>query len=157
MKFTLQGKSLLELKEEYGVGGSGFQSFWWKGEPFAQERSEAGEYEILLETPYFTDLTFEEQKKQVPKGYKIAHAAIIAEALLTHYKNTGEKLMSVWWGRTNVLGAHGSQVDVGRFRPGGLNVSFDWGSVADPRVGLSVARKLSKKLATQENCGLTEL
>lgn len=69
MKHNYSGKSLKELKEEYGVGSSGFfyEQDWYEKEPFWNDKPEAGEYEINLETKQFLKLTYEEQKEKLQK------------------------------------------------------------------------------------------
>lgn len=65
-----------------------------------------------------------------------------AEALFTHYKNTGERLMPNWYTRTSVVVSYGLRVDVGRFDERGLVVDLWVGGPGDS-VGVSSSRKLS--------------
>ena len=45
MKYNYTGKSLLEIREEYGLGSSGFwDNTWWHTESFATEKPPVGMY-----------------------------------------------------------------------------------------------------------------
>lgn len=121
-KFTITGKSLLELREEFGIGKNGFyDQDWYLNEPFAKEKPESGIYEIDFDGK-FGKMAWDEQEKKIPKGWQRAHEAIIIEAVLTHYKETGERLLEDWYHWGPSLGSYGKRVIVGCFDSGGLYV-----------------------------------
>lgn len=153
LKLQTQGKSLKELLKEYGEGESGFYSQdWYKTEKFFTEKPEAGEYEIILRDDF--NKTYKEQIQKLPKSQEVAHPALVAEAVLKHFKETGEKLLENWSVRTNKMDSNGLHVDVGYFDRIGLHVYFWWDDVRDDYVGLAASRKLrslkSRKLETLE-------
>lgn len=145
MKFTITGKSLKELYEEYGVDASGFYSKnpWWMNEKFAQEKPEPGDYEISTEKA-LTNLTYKKQEQQLPDGFSFPHPAVIAEAILSHYKKTGIRILEDWYTRTSSIVSFGDHVDVGHFHADGLHVSSSWDDYRSDSVGVSAARKFSE-------------
>ena len=140
MKFTITGKSLNELYQEYGQGLGGFYSQWWEKRSFADEKPEAGIYELDL-SDKLKNLTLDEQKAKLEKGCEVAHPAIVAEAILSHYKKTSERLCKDYCLRTKSVDSDSSWVNVGLFDSDGLDVNYYWG---DYRYGsgVSSARKL---------------
>ena len=90
-------------------------------EAYAKEKTQPGIYEISFARK-LTNLTFEEQKKKIPKGFNFTHPAILCEAIMSHYKETGERLLEDWYSRTDILSSHGFLVDVGDFDSDGVLV-----------------------------------
>lgn len=136
------GKSLKELREEFGTGSSGFYNQdWYKKESLYTEKAKAGTYEIVVEKQ-LENLTYEEQKKKLKKGWNIPHPAVLAEAILMHYKKTGERLLKDWYSRTRSTDSDGYRVSVGYFDSGGLSVGSGWGGSRFDHVGVSASRKL---------------
>lgn len=139
------GKNLLELKDKFGVGSSGFyDSDWWLKEGFASETPPQGKYEIDL-GENLVNLTLDEQVKKLKNGFEPIHPAILVEFILTDYRNTGRKLLEYNYTRTSSLGSHGRRVPVGDFDDSGLYIAH-W----DDRrrsMGLAASRS-SKKLET---------
>lgn len=142
IKFTCTGKSLNELYETYGKGSRGFYSHWWKGEKFADDRPEAGEYEIDIERKSLCGMTFSEQAGALHLGFSVPHPAVVVEALLSHYKETGECLMSDWYSRTSLLDSGGYRVDVGHCDAEGVRVGDCWVDGRGVLVGVGACRKL---------------
>lgn len=142
IKHNYSGKSLLELREEYGIGSVGFyDNVWWLNENFAKEKPEVGVYEIELGED-LVELTFKEQIAKLKKGFEPIHPAVLTEAILEHYKKTGERLLENLYMRTCVVDSDGNRVFVGYFGSGGLGVD-SWGDgdrLSD--VGVASARKL---------------
>ena len=137
------GKSLLELREKFGTGSSGFwDNTWWLKEDWAKEKPEVGVYGLDL-SDELVDLTFDEQKKKLKKGFEVAHPAIIAEAILTHFKETGERLCENYWVRTSSIpSAYAGCVScVGNFDENGLDVGR-WGGYRRSSLGVGASRKL---------------
>lgn len=158
IKHTHSGKSLLELYKQFGVGSSGFYSKdpWWKDEAFAKEKLEPATYEIDVERK-LTGLTFKEQENNLKKGSVILHPTVLAEAILTHFKTTGERVLEDWYQRTSVLDSDGVRVIVGGFDAEGLDVHRWDGSGRSDNIGLASARKLkfeSRELETFESSNL---
>ena len=155
MKINYTGKSLVELHEMYGEGKGGFYSFWWRDELFANEKPEAGEYELLIEKKALTNLTFDEQKAKLQKGWEVPHPAVIVEALLEYHKQTGKYLMADWYSRTSALDSSGGRVSVGSCGARGVDVDRSWDGVPLGFLGLAASRKLENgKLETSESLNL---
>lgn len=140
------GKSLLQLREKFSTGFLGFyNNGWWIKEKFASEKPPKGTYEINISND-LVNLTYGEQLEKLEKGWKPTHPAILAEAILSHYKETGERLVETYWLRTSSVASDGYRVDVGRFGSGGLSVSGDWDGYRYDHLGVSSAWKSTKKL-----------
>lgn len=148
MKFKYTGKSLLELLDEFGTGEGGLYGEWWKDEDFAKENAPAGEYEIDLSSK-LTKLTFSEQSKKIKKGHEITHPAILVDAILSHYRDTGKRLCEEYCLRTKSIDCDGDRVSVGNFGQNGLRVGSWWDDDRNGSVGVSSARKL-KNLSAGE-------
>lgn len=158
MKIKITGKSLNELYKEYGVGSGGFYSSdpWWKHESFEDEKPEPGEYEILFDKGS-VNKTYSEQIGELKKGFTVLHPSAITEIVLSHFKETGERLLEDWYVRSDTLGSDGARVYVGRFGARGLLVSYWRDSGHDGYLGVSAARKLplkSRKLEPLESLTL---
>lgn len=135
------GKSLLELRKQYGTGNSGFYNSWWNDESFASFCPEAGKYKIDL-GENLTNLTFTKQLKKIPKGFSLIHPAILVEAVLEHYEKTGKKLLENSWVRTSVVVSGDFHISVGGFGSHGLEVDDYWDDARDGGLGVSSARRL---------------
>lgn len=141
LKHKYSGKSLNELLQEFGLGEKGFYSDWFKDKAFAKEKAPAGLYEIDFEKK-LSNLTYDEQKKKLKKGYDFPRPAVLAEAILVHYKNTGKKLMNDWYSRTSLMDSDGGRVYVGYFDSDGLVVHYDWDDNRNDYIGVSVCKKI---------------
>ena len=144
IKHSYSGSSLLEIRNKFGISSNGFfDNSWFLDEPFAKEKPEVGIYEIDIEKK-LTNLTFAEQKSKLEKGWDFPHPAVLVEAILTHYKSTGERLLKDWYSRTSLVDSDGYRVDVGSFDSGGLVVSVDWDIDHDDGLGLASCKKIGK-------------
>jgi len=142
IKIKTTGLSLKELKEKYATGPSGFYpQSWYENEKFYTEKPEAGEYEFIFDRD-LCNKTYSEQLEKLPKGYSPTHIATIAEAILIHFKETGERLLEDWYVRTSNLDSGGHRVYVGSFDSRGLDVNDFWDGSRDGIIGLSASRKL---------------
>ena len=148
MKITSTGQSLIDLYKIYGEGSNGFYSFWWKDEVFANDKPEAGEYEVNIEKKELENLTYHEQVKKLEKGYEVPHPAILMQALLEYHKKTGKYAMKNWHSRTSLRDSDGSRVCVGYCDADGVYVFSVWVGYRDDNVGLSASRKFKKSLDT---------
>ena len=142
IKHTYSGSSLLELRKKFGIGSSGFyDNTWFLKEKFAKDKAPKGVYEIDVSKKH-TNLTYEEQKSKLKKGWDFSHPAVLAEAILTHYKNTNKRLLEDWYSRTFCLDSDGDRVRLGLFGSGGLVVDGWWDDRRGSLVGLSSSWKL---------------
>ena len=141
LKHNYSGKSLLQLKKKFGTGGEGFwNNEWWFDEKFAKEKPSKGVYEIDFEKN-LTNLTYEEQKSKIKKGWKFPHPAVLVEAILTHYEKTGERLLEDWYSRTSCVVSDGFRVYVGYFASDGLFVYYYSDGDRYSSLGVSASRK----------------
>jgi hypothetical protein len=144
MKHNYSGKSLLELRSKYGTGASSFYpQSWYDNEAFATEKPEAGIYEIIFDEKT-KSLTFADQKKKLKKEFSVAHPAIVVEAVLSHFKATGERLLENWYVRTDSVDSDGLRVNVGYFDADGLFVNDRWDGFRPDYLALASARKLTR-------------
>lgn len=148
MKHNYSGKSLNELHKEFGEGKGGFFSHWWADQKFGDEKPDAGVYEIALEKQTLENLTFDERVKKLEKGWDVPHPAIVTEAILTHFKKTGEYLMEDWYTRTSALASVGRRVVVGHCAARGVDVVRWCGDYRNGDVGLSASRKFDQSFET---------
>lgn len=139
--FKTTGKSLNELRKEYGVGSGGFFcNDWWLTEKFADEYPEVGTYEVDWMKP--EKKMWDEQVKDLKEGFKPMHPAVLAEIILSHFKKTGERLCEDWYSRTSAVDSVGDRVVVGYFDSGGLSVYYDaWDGSRGVSLGVASARK----------------
>ena len=144
------GKSLLQLREQFGVGKKGFyNNDWWLKDEFAKETPKKGTYEIELH-PEWNNLNCQEQLDKIGDEMGFLHPAVLAEAILTHYKETNERLMDNWFSRTCSVDSSGRRVLVGYFDSVGLYVAYYWGDYRVSDIGVASARKLNLKPRTLE-------
>ncbi len=146
MKHKYSGKSLSELRDEFGTGEKGFweSNTWWLSEPFAKEKAPKGVYEIDF-TKQLTNLTYDQQKDSLPEGFDFPHSAVLVEAVLEHYKKTDKRLLENWWSRTSVQSSDGRFVYVGLFDSDGLHVSYDTRAYTYSYLGVCPSRLVSRK------------
>lgn len=138
-KIYIQGFSLLELKEQVGVGQRGFLSDWWKDEAFAREKPEPGYY-IFNFDKNGINKTYDEQlviTKDIP------HPALLAEAILTNYRLTGEWVLKYWYSSTTTLYSRGSRIIVGYCYDRALHVRY-WLGHRLSYVGVGAVRKFGE-------------
>lgn len=141
------GGSLFDIHEQYkGVNGFYFQS-WYETEAFALEKIPAGKWEVRLEPmPDSFNKTWEEQQKTLPDLiYEVPPVAVLAFAIMEHWRNTGERAFESCYVRTSSLDSGGYRVLVGDFGAGGLDVDDCWGDDRDSRLGVSAARKFGPR------------
>jgi len=138
-KITTTGLSLAELKVKYK--DLFYNQSWYESEKFYTKKPEAGTYEFSFDRD-LCNKTYEEQLKKLPKDFKPVHPAIITEALIIHFKETGERLLENWYVRTNTLVSGGDRVCIGYFGAEGLGVDRYWGDYQSDYIGVSAARKL---------------
>lgn len=156
MKIKTTGKSIKELLEVYGTGSSGFyQQNWYKSEKFFTEKPEVGEWDIDFNSN-LTNLRYTEQLEKIPKDSVVLHPAILCEAILSHFKETGVRLLEKEYSRTNTLDSVDSRVLVGLFDSGGLDVYGCWDGDRSDGLGLSAGKLLlnTGELETLENLSL---
>lgn len=151
MKYKIKTTGLF-LREVFEQNRDLFYSRdpWWIGEKFADEKPQAGEYEFLFDEKT-RGKNFSEQKEMIEKEMEIPHIAIVTEALINHYKNTGERLLRDWRVRTGNIASDGHCVYVGLFDSGGLRVNLWDDDGRHNSVGLSAARKLSSDTGNLES------
>jgi hypothetical protein len=115
---------------------------WWKDEPFANERGEAGKT-LLLRTSVASgsfSKTWDEQQRYLSEGEHVPTTRDLVEGMIAYYRTTGKRLFSDCWVRSQDVSSGGGRVDV-KFYSDGVRVRSLWGVYCDSDVGLAVARK----------------
>ncbi|HMQ01633.1 MAG TPA: hypothetical protein PKD79_01005, partial [Candidatus Doudnabacteria bacterium] len=126
----LTGYSLRELRQKIGIDKKSqpcvYNNDWWlksEQDGWSNEKPEAGYYLIDF-NGRFARTSWDNQEKEIAGlvNYDRAHEATVAEAIVTIFKITGERLLEGWyhWGRA--LTAYGLRACVGYFDTDGLNV-----------------------------------
>jgi hypothetical protein len=119
---------------------------WWlkKSEnTWATKGTDPG-YRLLNFKLQFTDTTWKEQGKAVAKlgeDYERAEEAAVAEAVLSVFMTTGERLLETSYHRGHALDSDGHRVVVGNFVSDGLIVGSFWDDNRSSLIGVVVARK----------------
>jgi len=107
LNFVTEGASLRELYEankelfrNMDTVGEIDLDQWWKKEPFIDDRHEAGEWEIILDT----------ETNQSKEGYIVPPVSLVAEALIQHYRKIGWKLYEKAYIETNTKDSNESKI-----------------------------------------------
>ena len=116
MKTTIQPKSILQLVKENP--DLFWNQDWYKTEKFAKTKPKKRTIHIS-EVPESRNKTYGEQVKLLKKGEDVPTANEVLQAMIQHYKETGEKLD--WWIKTSDVSSRGPRVSV-RFYDGRLSV-----------------------------------
>lgn len=150
MKYLYTGLSLKELKAKYGTSSSGFYlQNWYDEEPFFTEKPPKGTYEIDLGED-LVNLTYQEQLGKLKKDFTPIHPAILVEFILSHYKETKERLLENIWVRTSSLASDGLRVVVDGFGSQGLDVYERSDDYRNAYLGLASCRMDTKKKQTKK-------
>lgn len=145
---------MLKLHEKYNDLFWSKKDPWWAKEKFAKETPEKGTYEIYFDKSF--NQTFSEQTKDLALvELEVCHPAIAIEAILEHFKKTGERLLPDWYARTSAVVAVGDRVVVGRFDGDGLSVGHYWDDDCVSNLGLLSARNLNLESGTLEPLDLS--
>lgn len=153
---TYTGLSMLKLHEKYNDLFWSKKDPWWAKEKFAKETPEKGTYEIYFDKSF--NQTFSEQTKDLALvELEVCHPAIAIEAILEHFKKTGERLLPDWYARTSAVAADGYRVVVGDFGGDGLDVDGCWDDGCSDGLGLLSARNLNLESGTLEPLDLSSL
>ncbi len=117
----------------------------WYGQAeqkFGRDKIKLGWYLVRKDAvPNSTSRTWNEQQGLVPEGEFVPEANLAVYAAILHKLQTGERLFSRVWVRTNSGTAHGGPGGVG-FRSDGLFVG-SWDDDAYSSIGVASARKSS--------------
>lgn len=122
------GLSLREQRKQVGTGLNGFYNTdWWlekKEDGWSTEEPHASYYLIDFNGRWGMT-NWANQEAEIQKlglNFERAHEAVVSEAILSIFQNTGERLLENWyhWGRS--LTSYGYRVYVGCFGRDGLRV-----------------------------------
>lgn len=143
------GTSLFDIHTKYNDLFWSKKDSWWRNKSFAKEILPAGTYELSFDKDT-VNKTFDEQIKGLEKGLNVPYVAIVAEAILEHFKKTGEKICEDWYVRTSSVDSGGDRVYVGDFDGEGLCVAYYWGGHRNADLGLASARNLKLETGNLE-------
>ncbi len=149
----VNGLSLHQQREKLGVDSENQPGFsinvWWLKyfeDCWAKIRPEA-QYYLVNMKPQFADMDWYSQERiidRLVKEYDRCNEAVFAEAILTVFMISGERITDHWyhWGRSrSVFGDH---ITIGFHSSGevsGLDVNFYWDSIANPDVRVVLCRQ----------------
>lgn len=120
----------------------------WYGaasEQFARSKVKAG-WQLVRKNPVpdSTSKTWDEQNQLLGQDDQVPSASVLAQAILIHYLETGERLFETIYVRVSDVDSGGNRVYLGSFDEGGLRVDGYWGGYRRRRgLGLSSSRKFS--------------
>lgn len=134
------GLSLNEVREKFPE--LFYDQSWYTNDAFAKEKAPAGIYEVSTE-PIEGSLnkTWEEQQSLIPSDFEVIPAAVLAYAICTHFKETGERLFENMYARMSSQDSDGFRVFLGVFVARGLYVGYWSGGDRSSSLGLAVSRK----------------
>lgn len=133
------GASLIKLHKKYNDLFWSKKDPWWIKEAFAKESAPKGTYELTFDKNT-VNKTYAEQTSD--KGLEVPYVAIVVEAILEHFKKTGERICEDWYVRTSSVVSDGDRVHVGHFAGEGLLVNGCWDDDRHSVLGLASARNL---------------
>lgn len=140
MKITLNNKSLLDIRSEFP--DLFYDQSWYDGQAFAQEKI-TGTWDVDLEpVKDSTNKSWSEQQALLKEGDEVPPAAVLAYAILTHFKKTGNRAFEHTYARTSSVDSGGHHVYLGSFDAEGLGVSSYWDNGRDSGLGLASSRKV---------------
>jgi hypothetical protein len=120
-----------------------FKKAWYAEEDFARQELKARWRLIRKEpVPGSTSKTWAKQQAVLSADELTPGACELVLAIIVHYLESGERLLSTVYVRTTDVDSAGRRVGVGRFGPDGLRIR-SWGDYPDYYVGLAGARKSS--------------
>lgn len=140
MKITLNNKSFLDIRSEFP--DLFYDQSWYDGQAFAQEKI-TGTWDVDLEpVKDSTNKSWSEQQALLKEGDEVPPAAVLAYAILTHFKKTGNRAFEHTYARTSSVDSGGDRVGLGDVDAKGLRVSSYWDRGRSSNLGLSASRKI---------------
>jgi hypothetical protein len=120
-----------------------FKKAWYLDEEFAHRQARARWRLIRKEpVPGSTSKTWAKQQAVLSPDELTPGVCEMVLAIILHYLETGERLLSTVYVRTGDVDAAGRRVGVGRFGPDGLRIR-SWGDYPDYYIGLAGVRASS--------------
>lgn len=127
---------LFYAKSEPLYGGS--------SERFARSMVKAG-WQLVRKHPVpdSNSKTWDEQNHLLGADEQVPSDSVLAQTILTHYLETGERLFEQVYARTSSLDSDGHRVLFGNFDENGLRINYFWDGRRIGDIGLSASRKVS--------------
>jgi hypothetical protein len=120
---------------------------WYANEKFAAVPAELGWQLVRKDClPDSLEKTWAEQLKLLSEQEEVSSPAVLAQAILLHFLETGERLFDRIYVRTSSTDSVGDHVVLGCFVGHGLGVSRYLDGNSDSGIGLSSAWKLMEPL-----------
>lgn len=145
------GLSLLDVREQYKH--LFYRQDWYDTQDFAKEVIPAGVYELSFPEEMYGK-TFAEQMVLLGKEQSAAApVALVAYAVLSHFKETGERLLEYKFVRSDRKTSGDVFSCVGFFGGYGLSVDY-WDGDRYDLVGMGAARKVSESRTLDSSSSL---
>ena len=115
---------------------------WWLDQSFANQKGEAGQ-QIAIRTSAVPDSfskNWNEQQELLADGEFVPTVRDLVEGMIAYYRETGQRLFSDYWVRTQDFSSYGVRVHV-RFYSVGVSVDLSWDDDRRSYLGVAVARK----------------
>lgn len=140
MKITLNNKSLLDVRSEFP--DLFYDQSWYDGQAFAKKKV-IGTWDVDLESMKdSTNKSWSEQQALLKNDDEVPPAAVLAYAVLTNFKETGNRAFEQTYVRTSSVHSDGAHVSLGRFDAEGLRVYDNWDNERYSYLGLASSRKV---------------
>ena len=121
-----------------------FNKAWYADEEFANASVKRGWCLVRRDAVQgSTSKLWTEQEATMPEAEYIPPASTVVLAVILHYLETGERLMSALYVRTDDVDRTGRRGSVGRFAEHGLRIQSRGESLRDYYVGVAGARRWS--------------
>ncbi len=139
--------SLMDVWRKYTMLFRYREDPWYANEEFAAVPAELGWQLVRKDClPDSLNKTWAEQLKLLSEQEEVSSPAVLAQAILLHFLETGERLFEKIYVRTPSTDSVGDHVVLGDFVGRGLGVSCCWDGNSDSGIGLSSAWKLMEPL-----------
>jgi hypothetical protein len=120
-----------------------FKRAWYAEEEFANKPTKTSWYLIRKEAvPGSTSKLWDEQQESLPEDEVAPTLCEVVLAVLLHYLETGERMFSSHYVRTNDVDSGGRRVSVGRFASNGVRVQSK-GDSRDYYIGVAGSKRSS--------------
>ena len=114
---------------------------WWLNQPFANKKGKAGQLQLRTSAvPGSFSKNWKEQQELLADGEFVPTVRDLVEGMVAYHRETGQRLSSDYWLRTQDVSSGGFRVDVG-FYSCGVLVRSVWGDCRRSYLGVAVARK----------------
>lgn len=149
IKVDIKPKSINQLRKENS--DLFYNQTWYDKEKFATTKPKAQTLWVRTnEVPASRNLSWDMQQECLLRGDEVPTANTLIQAIIQHYKKTGERLFSYCYVSTRDVASVGFRVRLGYFDADGLRVFYSWDDRRVSGLGLASSRKLEPGVSNLE-------